>query len=283
MIGKSSRSDLFVRAVALLSLWSCARPIEKPYGRALLDSAPPGRNFESFLDRAARESEIFRRRFIAGSGPALMNAAVEFQKAAIPRLAGRPGIDSFRVGARRLLDDVRGAGRLSGERAFGPFAGRWYGRWTDFEVDHHWGPVVELDPPRRVEIPEDGSPVWVRSYQYAWIGDGYGLNLVATSDPASRRDYILGYVVHVENGDLSKERARRPHVGVFTADGQLVWITAKEVFLEASCTTPSGDAAYSITGFHYDAAEGAVHIHGCFQAVYTRDPDRRPEFFSFSP
>ncbi len=272
--------------IVLLALHGCAQVeklTETPHGQATLEAAPPGHNFESFLDRATRESEIFRRRFIAGHGPAVMEATLKFRGAAIPLLKGRPGIDGFQLEADRLLDQVRGTERLSGERVFGAFTGRWYGLWTDFEVDHHWGNVLEYDEPRRVDIPGSEKPVWIRGYQYAWVGDGYGLNLIASSDPASSRgDYILGYVIHVEDGILSKERMSRPHVGVFTGRGQLIWITAKEVFLEASYTNASGKSAYSITGFRYEVPQGNVRIMECFQAVYTTNPDQRTPFFSFS-
>ena len=281
------KNRLWRHFLAALSLWGCAHHIhgdlEKPFGQALLEAAPSERNFESCLMRASRESEIFRRRFIAQEGPAVIAATLRFQKEATPLVEGRRGIGDFELDAASLFDQIRTGAKLSGDEVFGAFAGKWYGLWTDFEVDHHWGEVVELEGPLRVEIPGSETPVWIRSYQYAWVGDGYGLNLVATSDPASPgRDYILGYVVHVESKDLSRERMRRPHVGVFTGPGQLIWITSGEVFLEASFETPSGDAAYSITGFHYEVSEGAVRHKECFQAVYTRDPDRRPEFFSFS-
>ena len=273
---------------AALSLGACAHQAAetsaRPYGQVILETARPEKNFDSFLVRAARESEMFRRRFISEEGPSVMAATLRFQKTAVSRLQGRPRIDGFQLDAGRLLDQVKGAGngRLSGETVFGAFTGKWYGLWTDFEVDHHWGEVVELETPRQVEIPGSDVPVWVRSYQYAWVGDGYGLNLVASGPDSPQGDYILGYVIHVEGQDLSRERMSRPHVGVFTGAGQLIWITSGEVFLEASTRTAAGDAAYSITGFRYRVEAEEVRYGECFQAVYTRNPDRRPAFFSFS-
>ncbi len=258
-----------------------SRADDSPFGLAALEAGPEGADFEAFLDLASRESERFRRRFLADSGTRVLETTVKFKESAALWLADRRGVDRFLLDAPELERAVRGASRLDGGAAFGGFEGRWYGRWDRSRVDHHWGPAIDLEPPRRVEI-EAGPPVWIRSYQYAWIGDGYGINLIATSDlERADADYILGYVVHVADQNLDEVRARRPHVGIATGAGQLVWITAGEVFLEEAFRRESGADAYAITGFFYRDDGLATKIKSCFQAIYTRQPDDRPEFYHF--
>jgi hypothetical protein len=42
-----------------------------------------------------------------------------------------------------------------------------------------------------------------------------------------------------------------------------------------------GVQAYGITGFFYKVTEGTLTTTRCFQAIYTRRPDNRPDWFSF--
>ena len=53
-----------------------------------------------------------------------------------------------------------------------------------------------------------------------------------------------------------------------------------EVFLEETHER-EGEEAYTITGFFYEAGEGALRSKGCFQATYTRSADERPACYSF--
>ena len=47
---------------------------ELPPGMAYLKQAPAGRDFESFIEKATTESELFRRRMLAGSNPNFASA-----------------------------------------------------------------------------------------------------------------------------------------------------------------------------------------------------------------
>ncbi len=241
--------------------------------------------FDAFLERATRESEVFRRRIVASrpnsssGADHIARAIVAFRDRAGAHLDRRLDVDSFRQDAALLVERMRGRGRIDGEEVYGDFEGLWYGLWDGNRVDHNWSDVVELDPPLEVAI-EGGPPVRVRSWQYAWVGDGYGLNLVATVD--GENDFLLGYVVHVEDGDLDRERMRRPHVGIPAGPGRLIWLTAGEVFLEESFTDATGQDAYAITGFFYDSGDdGRVTARRAFQAVYSRDAQRRVPWFGF--
>jgi hypothetical protein len=61
----------------------------------------------------------------------------------------------------------------------------------------------------------------------------------------------------------------------------VIWITAGEVFLEQSYAIAAGVEAYAITGFFYTLKENRLEATKCFQAIYTRDCNNRPEWFSF--
>ena len=247
--------------------------------------------FDLFVERATRDAEIFRRTLLvsdhANVTPArrLGEAMVEFQKQSEPHLAGRRSTARFALDASEIERAIIGTKEpLSAVTAYGPFAGKWYGLWDGNEVDHHWSDVTALDPPKAIRVPVRQPHVYANAHQYAWIGDGYGLNLVAEADlGGGRRRFLLGYVVHVKDKDPDQVTARRPHVGVLTAPGQLIWITAKEVFLEESFTAEDGTDAYAITGFHYElGAGGSVRAQRAFQAVYSRQGESRLPFHQFT-
>jgi hypothetical protein len=254
---------------------------------AYLKQAPAGSDFKAFLNNATAESELFRRRLLAGSDPDFISAdllaetILRFRQQAPHYLREHQDIDGFNLSKNMLIGAVSGKKRIASRRAYGRFEGKWYGLWAKMRVDHHWSEIVELDKPRRVEISGD-EPVWIRSYQYCWVGDGYGVNMIATANPEPQSgDFLLGYVVHVEDGDISRPTKRRPHVGIFVSEGKLIWITAGEVFLEESYDISPGVEAYSITGFFYQVRDDVLQTTQCFQATYTREPDNRPEWFSF--
>ena len=269
--------------VAVLLATGCASHggTKNPPGLDTLRSNPAGADFEAFLRESVLASEAFRRTLLAGVKGSLLAQSIEhFQEHAAPFLRNRFSVSRFLLGHEELLKRMAGSDSLSGERIYGPFEGRWHGLWTDFEVDHHWAKTETFDPPRRFEL--DGSPVWVRSSQYAWIGDGYGLNLVATITPdRADRDFLLGHVIHVEDGDLNRPRKQRPHVGIDSGEGKIIWATAGEVFLEERIVTTEGTEAYVITGFYYGVQNGVLTIQDGFQALYTRDAENRPKFFKF--
>ena len=254
---------------------------EKHWAQRALESGSPGRDFEAFLRRSTLESELFRRSlFEASDGGApraelLARAVVRFRDSAASHLVGRRSTSAFTQGERELVDWMAGRrGRLSGRQVYGGFRGRWYGLWESMQVDHHWGPFVSYDEPRRYAL--EGGDVYLRGYQFAWVGDGYGLNHVATVDPGENGgDYLLGYVVHVKDGDLGRETARRPHVGIPAGEGKIIWLTAGEAFLEESFRTEEGEEAYAITGFFYRLENGILRTIRGFQAIYSRAPQRR--------
>lgn len=275
-------------AILVIVLAGCGSPDDRlAPGMAHLRQAPAGHDFDAFVKEATVESELFRRRLLAGNDPAsvdaemLATAILRFRELAPDYLKGHKDIESFALSKEMITEAIAGKKRISSRLAYGGFKGKWYGLWDKMSVDHHWGRIVEPGKPQRVEIFGD-EPVWIRSHQYCWVGDGYGLNMIATTDPDSKSgDFLLGYVVHVEQGDLDRPTKRRPHTGVFVGEGKLIWITAGEVFLEEIYQMSPGVDAYAITGFFYKVAEGTLRTTQCFQAVYTRKPDNRPKWFSF--
>lgn len=258
-----------------------------PPGMAYLQQAPAGRDYQAFIQGSTVESERFRRRLLLGDDPnfigadLLAKAIMEFRRQAPGYLKGHKDIDGFDLSEKMIIEAVSGTERIESRRAYGGVEGKWYGLWEMMKVDHHWSEIVEPDWPRKVEIARQ-KPVWIRCYQYCWVGDGYGLNMIATEDPTSPSgDFLLGYVVHVDQGDMTRPTKRRPHVGLFVDKGRLIWITAGEVFLEETYEVSPSVQAYAITGFFYKVTENTLTTNQCFQAVYTRRPDHRPDWFSF--
>lgn len=231
------------------------------------------------------EAEALRRQLLdvndrgRTTAEMLADAIIRFQNAAAPHLRDRPGLDRFELSSESLVARIAGAGRPpdAGE-AFEPFSGRWHGLWDHLRVDHDWSRAERFDPPRI--DPRLGS-IRLLATQSAWIGDGFGWNVIAGSVANSGSSWILGTVYHVEDGDRDRVRLHRPHVGVAGGPGQLIWITEGEVFLE-EIRTWEGRVAYVITGFHYEQTQDAIQARGdAFQAIYSRDPDDRPAWFSF--
>ncbi len=292
------RSLLFPVLAGLLhsGCSSSSPPPDQPFGLALLQEGGEGRKFTAFLERSVRESELFRRRLLSeGSGGShsqaelLARAIQDFCRTAEPRIDHRPSLEEFQQVAKEIPARIAGQGRISGPEVYGKFSGEWHGLWTDFPVDHQWGGVEVLNPPLAVSLeasesgaPESAERVWIRSWQYAWVGDGYGLNLVAASDPGEGgKDFLIGYVVHLKDRDFKREMARRPHVGVAAGPGKIIWMTAGEVFLEERLRLSSGEEAYAITGFFYRLEESELEASEGFQAVYTRRPENRPAWSRF--
>jgi hypothetical protein len=258
-----------------------------PPGLAYLNQAPAGHDFDAFLEESTVQSELFRRRLLAENDHNFINAnliaeaILRFQQQAPNYLRKHKDIESFNLSKKMIIEAVSGKKHISSSQAYGRFQGRWYGLWDKMRVDHHWSEIVELDKPRCVKINGD-KPVWLRSYQYCWVGDGYGLNMIATQNPDSQTgNFLLGYVIHVENGNFKRPTKRRPHVGLFIDDGKLIWITAGEVFLEESFDVSPGMEGYAITGFFYKVRSNILYTTQCFQAIYTRESNNRPEWFSF--
>jgi hypothetical protein len=258
-----------------------------PPGMAYLNKASEGHGFEAFFQESTVQSELFRRRLLKGGDPnfisaeLLVKAIMKFRRQTPRYLKERRNIGGFNLSKTMIIEAIKGSRHISSRRAYGRFEGKWYGLWDKMKVDHHWSEIVEPDEPRYVEIKGD-RPVWIRSFQYCWVGDGYGLNMIANTNPDyTDKDFLLGSVIHVENGDMDKPTMRRPHTGIFVDDNKLIWITAGEVFLEEIYEVAPGEEGYAITGFFYKVRDNILRTTQCFQAVYTRRPDKRQKWFSF--
>jgi hypothetical protein len=123
----------------------------------------------------------------------------------------------------------------------------------------------------------------LRAIQYAWIGDGFGWNTVIAPNCRNTGDVILGTVYHVQNQNPDEIYLHRPHVGIPLDEGQLIWITPSEIFLEQVFPDDgTEDESYAITGFYYEITNGKLVDKGDgFQAVYTRNPGNRPDFYRY--
>ena len=281
-----------VTALAILTGWLlCASGCGSIPEPAALDALRGGEgteDFDTLLERSVVESERFRRRLIArrqnrpGSDADLVaRAIVEFRRQAPQPLDGRVPLSAFYQDVDDLVRALEeGQGRVLGEEVFGAFRGKWFGRWDGNDVDHHWGRYAALHPAPVFRA--DENSVRLDGYQFAWIGDGYGFNHVCSVPGNPWNRYILGYVVHVKDGNLAQETARRPHVGVDAGPGRIIWITAGEVFLEESFIDLDGSDAYAITGFFYRLEGDTLTATRAFQTVYTRKAHDRPTWFSFS-
>ena len=286
-------------------------PIEKIKGYGQLVSS---HGFQDFVINGAFESECFRQDYLrattdgattdgATSGNATTGgeAVLEPKVRTLARLAvafkdrgsewsaaGRPGLSDFKLSAEQIVASFSGTVSASGIETLQGFAGKWFGRWTDFEVDHHWSDVVRVDPgwtyldaaKKKADVSATELLGWeVESFEYAWIGDGYGVNVIARNPTTSpKQQVLLGYVEHIKDGDFAQVTARRPHVGIDAGAGKLIWITAREVFFEQAIKTAGAPSAYAITGFHYTVSNSKMSITDGFQAIYSRDKDHRPAF-----
>jgi hypothetical protein len=272
--------------IPLLFLFGCSadEKREAAPGLGYLQSQEAGKGFDAFFAKANREGELFRRSLIdegmeSGRARLLWKAINKFCEEPGQYLQGRKGVESFRMEWQDFKDSISGEKRLEAQEVYGGFTGRWYGLWDRMEVDHYWGKIVEYEQPKEVKIDGEDS-VWVRNSQYCWVGDGYGLNVIATDSPERSGDFLLGYVIHIQDGDMTKTTKERPHVGVYAGKGKVIWITEGEVFLEETHER-EGEDTYTITGFFYEAGKGVLRSKECFQATYTRRAENRPAWYSF--
>jgi hypothetical protein len=218
-------------------------------------------------------------------------ALASFQAASRKSLEARVPIAAFAMTPERLERQLRGQDKLDAS-AFKAFDGRWFGRWGDSEVNHDWRPTQSFEPPRR--YPDVPTPLV--GLQYAWISNGFGWNYLVTL-PADRSDkdgateaataapgaVILGMVYYFHPPDFTTIQGEKPHVGFLDSPTRLVWLTDREIFLEeAFPATDPRDSTYVITALYHDllGSPPTVQPRGT-QAIYTRRPDKRPEFFSF--
>jgi hypothetical protein len=248
-----------------------------PFDETAVDWRNDGARLVAGLQVAAQ----FRNSLLSQDALALGVALEAFRRDAVPPL-GRPNLSRFTVTADMFLRQLDAQERLSARAVFGPFAGRWYGEWNTQLVDHHWSDVFSpaiIGRPAR----EHGLAARVEA-QYAWIGDGFGWNLLVRPEGA-RGEVILGYVYHLEPFQPRVVRSEFPLVGCFDGPQRLIWVTPTAIFFEEILGEPaSATGSYAITGFNYTFEEGEVVPQGAaFQAVYTRSPDNRPDWLQFEP
>jgi len=254
-------------------------------------SKPYPINAEELLTQGVSDAEKFRRSLLQPSETGVLPAELiakgilEFQKQAKPHLEKRPGLQRFKLSVDNIVKAVRGyPDPLDPDYSFKPFQGQWFGEWDGMKVDHEWRDVQTMKPPQRMGNPS----VNVHHLQYAWIGDGFGWNIIASQKQNNlARHFILGTVYHIENNDLDQIYLTRPHVGVVGIEqnqNKIIWITKGEIFLEEAFPTQKKvGESYAITGFRYKRdASMLQNKRNAFQAIYTRQPDKRPEFYKFN-
>lgn len=232
--------------------------------------------------KGVKEADRFRRDLLKknASGMAqseiLTEGILRFQSLAETHLSKENGLKDFKTRKKALIRAFTGEkSKIKPHSTFDAFNGKWYGIWDQMEVNHHWYPQVNQKPPMMVS---GFHNIWIHAVQFAWIGDGFGWNIVATEKKDSSDYYILGTVYHVRDRDPSQIYLHRPHVGISTNEDQLIWITQKEIFLEERMSS-KGDfpERYAITGFRYQMhGNSRLSVVGnSFQAIYTRDPNLR--------
>lgn len=232
-------------------------------------------------------ADKFRRELLmrgeSGQRPidVIARACVEFRGQMVKRADGLISLKSFRIKEKQFGEAIEGDRRFKRwGRTFDSFSGNWYGKWDRMEVDHRWHDTVVFESPLKIDGFND---VFIQTGQFAWIGDGFGWNLISTEEPKSRKAFVLGTVYHVEDGDPSRVTNHRPHVGVIYSGSQIIWITRGEVFFEERFSGKSNAGErYAITGFRYQFdGRVASTVGNAFQAIYTRNPQERPEWRQF--
>ena len=242
---------------------------------------------ESRLTDGIEIAEKFRRGLLRknATGQARINtlarACLEFQRVLKSQSEELETIKRFKISEKQIVKAVEGqSGSRRWNRTFDAFEGRWYGKWDQMNVDHHWYPTVRFDPPWKVDAFYDVS---VQAGQFAWVGDGFGWNIIGSETVKGRKNFVLGTVYHVEEQDPARVRLHRPHVGVICGDRRIIWITAGEIFFEEKLSASSAaPERYVISGFRY-RFEGLKLVSDgkAFQAVYTRDSEKRPDWKQF--
>ena len=255
-------------------------------------------SFAAFLKLGAAKAEKFRQSFVSAGksepkAESLARLIQAFSKLEISEFKPQPKqVDKPEI--PDLIDQMRGTASHANKRpnaneVYAPFRGKWYGKWADFEVNHHWSSVVECKPPIRFEIDgQSGMKHHIIAYQYAWIGDGYGINYLtrnAATTSGEKKEvhyHLLGYVEHIKDGDFGRISARRPHVAVRMKKPRTIcWITAREVFFERAFDATGGQANnYGILGFNYSTHSSSMESKSGFYAQYSRNSDKRPAFQS---
>lgn len=232
-------------------------------------------------ERGLVAAEKLRGRVLARGDDGRTGVAViaevigRFQMAFADRVPEGEPIDGFQVDEERLRRQLRGNDGLD-PSVFDAFTGRWYGRWDEMHVNHDWRPTKVFDPQR------SGDP-GLLAVQYAWISNGFGWNYLASLDDAGERNVVLGMVYYLESPEYRRIVGEKPHVGFADGPTRLVWITEQEIYLEEIFGDESGEPRYVITGMTHDLLGSDRSVSGDgVQAIYTRDPSRRPAFRKFT-
>ena len=194
-------------------------------------------------------------------------------------LPDRPTLERFEVTSQSFLNQIQGRERLNAQSAFADFTGRWYGKWDQLLVDHHWHPVItDL---KSFHLAQTSNTRLV-GLQYAWIGDGFGWNFVGETK-GKKGQFVLGYVYHLAPREPRKIRYGTPHVGYLDGPGRLIWITPGELYFEEVLPGKAqAEDRYAITGFSYRIAKGRMVPKGDgFQAIYSRNSKQRPPWKRF--
>lgn len=214
----------------------------------------------------------------------ICQAYAEFKSASSQLLRDRPSIESFDLSAERLRRQLTGRETIS-PNSFDAFDGRWFGLWGESEVNHDWRPTQQFSPAKSF----GGVPLRLQAIQYAWISNGFGWNYLASLGPADpesqkpNRLCVLGMVYYFQGDDFRQVAGEKAHVGFVEGPGRLVWITENEVFLEEAFPgVTAAEDTYVITAMYHDLlADPPTVSRRATQAVYTRDPERRPPFHEF--
>lgn len=137
---------------------------------------------------------------------------------------------------------------------------------------------------RNVRLPG----VFIRGAQYAWIGNGFGWNYLATNRKSTDTktgdgDHVLGMVYYSDAPNFQTITGRKAHVGFYDSPTRLVWITHREVFLEdVFAETEDAQEHYVITALFHDLfADQPVTLPDGVPAKCGRLPNKRPDFKSF--
>lgn len=230
-------------------------------------------------------AEALRHEFLAataeGDSPLrkIASASSRFQNRFQEQFPEWAQLSGFDLSYETMRTRAAGEAPVAAADVFHEFNGRWFGLWDIHPVDHNWLRPTEYSPPQAIG---QGQPR-VLAAQFAWIGDGFGWNyLVALDDKAEHR-VILGMVYHLDPKAPDGISRRRPHVGLSMGPTRLVWITKEEVFFE-EVLSKTGDQGqrYAITGFYHHLLEPPFSVDRGFQAVYTRSPNDRPKWHSFT-
>lgn len=235
------------------------------------------KNDEAKLRRGLAKSNEFRRELLDGDAKTI-GAALETFRTTLQVPQDRPNLQGFKVTPEMFVSQVEAAEPLDASNSFAPFSGRWYGEWNKKLVDHNWSEV--FIPGELTDISSQQTLGSRLALQYAWIGDGFGWNLLVQPKGA-RGQTILGYVYHIKSHEPNEVQFEFPLVGYSDGPGRVIWVTPSSCYFEEVHDQPNEH--YSITGFNFKLKEGVLHTDGsAFQAVYTRDPKRRPKWIEFA-